>query len=87
MRAATRSRGRRSPPANTITRGTQETKTDARGAFGFRNLSLGEIQFSALAKGRKPEIRTVEVKPGMPEILFRLGRGQIIRGIVKAEYG
>ena len=56
--------------------GTQETKTDARGAFGFRNLSLGEIPFSALAKGRKPEIRTVEVKPDMPEILFRLGRGQ-----------
>ena len=67
--------------------GSQETKTDARGTFGFRNLSLGEIPFSALAKGRKPEIRTVEVKPDMPEILFRLGRGQIVRGIVKAESG
>ena len=67
--------------------GTQETKTDAQGAFGFRNLSLGEIPFSALAKGRKPEIRNVEVKPGMPEILFRLGPGQTIRGIVKAESG
>ena len=65
----------------------QEAKTDAQGAFGFRNLSLGEIQFSALAKGRKPEIKTVEVKPGLPEILFRLGRGQIIRGIVKADTG
>jgi RNA polymerase sigma factor (sigma-70 family) len=67
--------------------GTQETKTDARGAFGFRNLSPGEIPFSALAKGRKPEIRTVEVKPDMPEILFRLGPGQTIRGIVKADTG
>jgi uncharacterized GH25 family protein len=67
--------------------GTLESTTDAEGAFGFRNLSLREIQFSALAKGRKAEIRTVEVKPGMPEILFRLGRGQTIRGIVKAESG
>ncbi|MCX6916180.1 MAG: carboxypeptidase-like regulatory domain-containing protein, partial [Verrucomicrobia bacterium] len=67
--------------------GTQETKTDAQGAFGFRNLSLGEIPFSALAKGRKPETKTVEVKPGMPEILFRLGRGQVVRGIVKGESG
>jgi hypothetical protein len=66
---------------------TQETKTDARGAFGFRNLSLGETPLSALAKGRKPEIRTVEVKPEMPEILFRLGPGQKVWGIVKAETG
>jgi hypothetical protein len=64
-----------------------ETKTDTRGAFGFHNLSLGEVQFSALAKGMKPEIRTVEVKPGTPEILFRLRRGQTVRGIVKAESG
>ncbi|MCX6913655.1 MAG: carboxypeptidase regulatory-like domain-containing protein, partial [Verrucomicrobia bacterium] len=67
--------------------GTQETQTDARGTFGFRNLRLGEVQFSALAKGRKPEIRTVQVKPDMPEILFRLGPGQKIMGIVKAETG
>ncbi len=67
--------------------GTQETKTDGRGAFTFRNLRLGEIQFSALAKGRKPETRTVEVTPDMPEILFRLGPGQTVRGIVKAATG
>ncbi|MCX6924123.1 MAG: carboxypeptidase regulatory-like domain-containing protein, partial [Verrucomicrobia bacterium] len=67
--------------------GTQETKTDTRGAFGFRNLSLGEIQFGALAKGWEPEIRTVEVKPDMPEILFRLGPGQKVWGIVKTEAG
>ena len=67
--------------------GAQETKTDAQGAFGFRNLSLGKIQFSALAKGRKPEIRTVEVKPDMPEILFRLGPGQKVWGVVKTEAG
>jgi RNA polymerase sigma factor (sigma-70 family) len=65
----------------------QETKTDARGAFGFRNLSQGKIPFSALAKGRKPEIRIVEVKPEMPEVLFRLGPGQKVWGIVKAETG
>jgi hypothetical protein len=67
--------------------GTQEIKSDARGAFGFRNLNPGTIPFSALAKGRKPEIRSVEVKQEMPEILFRLGRGQKVWGIVKAETG
>jgi RNA polymerase sigma factor (sigma-70 family) len=67
--------------------GTQETQTDARGAFGFRNLNPGEVQFSALAKGRKPEIRTVEVKPGMPEILFRLAKGQKVWGIVNSQSG
>jgi RNA polymerase sigma factor (sigma-70 family) len=66
---------------------TQETKTDARGTFGFRNLSPGEVQFSALAKGHKPEVRTVEVKADMPEILFRLGRGWKVWGIVKAQSG
>jgi RNA polymerase sigma factor (sigma-70 family) len=66
---------------------TQETKTDARGAFGFPNLSPGQSPFSVLAKGRKPEIRNVEVKPEMPEILFRLGPGQKVWGIVKAETG
>ena len=66
---------------------TQQTRTDERGAFRFRNLSLGEVQFSVLAKGRKPEVRKVEIKPGMPEILFRLGPGQVVRGIVKAETG
>ena len=67
--------------------GTQEAKSDARGAFGFRNLNPGTIQFGVLAKGYKPEVRMVEVKPGMPEILFRLGRGLKVWGLVKAEAG
>jgi uncharacterized GH25 family protein len=67
--------------------GTQDTKTDANGAFSFRNLSEGEKQFSVLAKGRKPEVRKVVVKLGLEEILFKLGPGNVIRGIVKNEAG
>lgn len=65
--------------------GTQETKTDAQGAFTVSNLKEGEMQFSVLAKGRKPEVRKVTVKAGMDEIVFKLGAGQVIRGMVKNE--
>jgi hypothetical protein len=67
--------------------GTQEAMTDARGAFGFGNISSGAILFSVQAKGKKPEGRVVEVKPGMPELLFRLGRGQRVWGTVKTGAG
>lgn len=67
--------------------GTQETKTDAQGAFNFGNVKEGESQFSVLAKGRKPGVKTVSVKPGMEEIVFKLGPGHVIRGIVKNEAG
>ena len=65
--------------------GTREVKSDAQGAFVISGLNAGEIQFSALAKGRKPEVRNIEVKSGMPEILFKLGPGRVIRGIVQDE--
>lgn len=65
--------------------GTQDTKTDAQGRFAFRNLKEGEMQFSVLAKGRKPESKKLIIKQGMAEIVFKLGPGQVIRGIVKNE--
>jgi uncharacterized GH25 family protein len=67
--------------------GTQDTKTDANGAFSFRNLAEGEKQFSVLAKGRKPEVRKVVVKFGMEEMKFQLGPGNVIKGLVKNEAG
>jgi len=67
--------------------GTQDTKTDVQGRFTFRNLKEGEMQFSVLAKGRKPESKKVTIKQGMEEVLFRLVAGQVIRGIVRNEAG
>ena len=67
--------------------GTQDTKTDAKGEFSFRNLKEDVIQFSALAKGLKPETKSITVKPGMAEIVFKLGKGSVIRGVVRNEAG
>jgi len=67
--------------------GTKETKTDATGSFNFRNLKEGETQFSVLAKGREPTNRNVTVKMDMEEIIFKLGRGAVIRGLVRDEAG
>lgn len=67
--------------------GTQDTKTDAKGEFSFRNLKEDEIQFSVLAKGMKPETKTITVKPGMAEIIFKLSKGSVIRGVVRNEAG
>lgn len=63
----------------------QQKKTDVQGRFDFRNLSEGDVQFSVTAKGRKPEVKTVSVKPGMEEIVFKLSRGQLIHALVQNE--
>lgn len=67
--------------------GTQEAKTDAKGEFSFRNLKEGDVPFSVLAKGLKPETKTIAVKPGTAEIIFKLGKGNLIRGVVRNETG
>ncbi len=67
--------------------GTQDTKTDDRGAFRFRNVSAGFLRFSALAEGLQAAVREIEVQPGMPEIVLKLSRGSSVRGIVKDESG
>lgn len=67
------------------TRERQDNKTDAQGRVSFRNVISGDVQFSVTAKGRKPAVKTVSVKPGMGEIVFKLDRGQVIRGLVQNE--
>ncbi|MGC3961504.1 MAG: carboxypeptidase-like regulatory domain-containing protein [Verrucomicrobiota bacterium] len=66
---------------------TQETKTDAKGAFSFRGLTEGSQSFSVLAKNFKPVVTNLTVKTGMEEIVFRLGAGLTLRGLVKNEAG
>ncbi len=67
------------------TRERQNKKTDAEGRFNFRNVNEGDLQFSVAAKGKKPESKTVAVKSGMEEIVFKLGPGQLIRALVQNE--
>ena len=65
----------------------QEQKTDAAGRFSFRKITEGDVQFSVVAKGRKPAVKPVKVKLGMGEISFKLTRGQVIRGLVRNQAG
>jgi uncharacterized GH25 family protein len=67
--------------------GTQDTRTDANGTFNFQNLSEGALQFSVLAKGYQPELKNITVSSQMEEIVFRLGPGAVVRGLVQDEAG
>jgi hypothetical protein len=64
-------------------RDRQQTKSDEQGQFVFHNISAGDVIFSVEAKGRQPDSKTFTVKPGMPDIVFKLLPGHIIRGIVQ----
>lgn len=67
--------------------GTQETKTDAKGAFSVRNVVSGLQSFSVQATNFKPVVTNITVKPGIEAIVFRLGTGLNLRGLVKNETG
>lgn len=67
--------------------GTQETKTDDKGAFSVRNVVAGIQSFGVLADNFKPVITNLTVKPGMEAIIFRLGAGLKLNGVVKNESG
>jgi hypothetical protein len=66
-------------------RNRQESKTDESGRFTFKNVAEGDVRFSVLAKGRKPDSRMFKVRAGMDEIVFRLGPGRSIRALVQNE--
>jgi uncharacterized GH25 family protein len=65
----------------------QQKKTDAQGRFSFRGLAEGDVLFSVMAAGRKPDSKTFTVKPDMEEIVFKLGAGSVIRARVQNESG
>ncbi len=64
-----------------------ETKTDAQGKFSFHNVSEGNVLFSVNAKGHSPDSKTFGVKSDMPDIVFKLKPGHVIRAIVQDENG
>jgi len=65
----------------------QQTKSDAQGQFTFHNISEGDVLFSVIAKGRRPDNKTINVHAGMDEIVFRLPAGNVIRAHVQDETG
>lgn len=68
-------------------RDRQDTVSDTQGRFSFHSVAGGEMLFSVMAKGLSPASKTVNVQPGMDELLFRLGTGSTIRAHVQDESG
>lgn len=65
----------------------QQMQSDASGKFHFSRMGAGDVEFSVIAKGYSPSVKTVPVKPGMGEIVFTLGAGKVIRALVQNEAG
>jgi hypothetical protein len=68
-------------------RDRQQTKTDGQGRFNFRNVNEGDVLFSVNATGRSPDSKTFTVKSDMPDIVFKLKPGHVIRALVQDESG
>ncbi|HSY19640.1 MAG TPA: carboxypeptidase regulatory-like domain-containing protein [Candidatus Acidoferrales bacterium] len=65
----------------------QQMNTGDDGQFHFNKMTEGTMEFSVTAKGRLPGVKSVSVKPGMDEIVFRLGPGKVIQGTVQNAAG
>jgi len=61
----------------------KETQSAGDGTFVFRNVVEGRVSFSVLAKGKEPATQTVKVSADTPEVVFRLGAGNVIRARVQ----
>ena len=59
-----------------------DTRTDEKGLFSFINAQPGEMILTVSAKGKSPDLKRIEVRPGLEEIKFNLESGNIIRGRV-----
>jgi hypothetical protein len=68
-------------------RDRQETKTDSRGHFNFQHVTEGDVPFSVSATGHSPATKTISVKSDMSDIIFKLGAGHVIRGVVQDDSG
>lgn len=64
----------------------QETRTDDEGRFLFRNVIECNVDFSASADGYVPAYKTKDVCSNNVEIIFKLEKGSVIRGMVRDEY-
>jgi RNA polymerase sigma factor (sigma-70 family) len=63
------------------------SKTDDQGRFQFRSAAAAETLMSVQADGHAPEVRSVQLRDGLPPLEFRLGPGRTIRGGVADSQG
>lgn len=61
----------------------QQTKTGDDGRFSLHNVPGGSLSFQASASGYAPDDESFTVAPDMPEIVFHLGPGKSIHGVVQ----
>ena len=59
--------------------GSQEVRTDKQGAYRLAPRPNGSLNVTVMAKGWAPEIRKVEVAPGLAACDFKLQRGKTLR--------
>jgi protocatechuate 3,4-dioxygenase beta subunit len=72
----------KNPPGAVVREPVASAKTDRNGRFLFRSLRAGEVIIAVQAKGFAPQHRTIDIVPRAPEHVFRLARGETIRGRV-----
>ncbi len=65
----------------------QQTKTGDDGKFSFHNVPAGNLDFQASASGFAADDESFMVAPDMPEIVFHLGAGKTIHGMVQDDNG
>jgi beta-lactamase regulating signal transducer with metallopeptidase domain len=65
----------------------QETNTDADGRFTFRNVKEERTLFSVLARSYAPANQHQKVQADMPDVVFRLAPGAVVRGRVENARG
>ncbi|MCC7376755.1 MAG: carboxypeptidase regulatory-like domain-containing protein [Verrucomicrobiales bacterium] len=65
----------------------QETKTDADGRFTCRNVKEEKTLFSVLARSYAPADQYQKVQADMPDVVFRLAPGAVVRGRVENARG
>ena len=58
---------------------SQEVRTDEAGAYRLASLPPGPLTVTVMAPGWKPELREIELEPGMNPVDFRLEPGKVLR--------
>ncbi len=63
----------------------QKTKSDEQGRFIFRNVRAGSTDYSVMATGYAPGAKSYNASNATEELVFKLGKGGIIRCLVQDE--
>jgi len=64
-----------------------QTRTDDKGRFSFKHLRAGEVILTVQAHNCAPELKVLNVVPGMGPVDFHLSPGRLLRGRVVGQDG